>query len=425
MWDELDPRSLDSRDREQSDPRDAESMDPRDVFTRGLDLPHGLERERVHVHGHDYQLRGSEVRTLATIGAFRVVPVSDLTTNADGRRTCGTGPRPAPCGGADPRRGTSGSRERTPIVTLTDRGRELLESHRTREHEPAQAFHAGLLRSRELTHDAQCRAYLRRERLSCGVRIHRVVLDYELKREYQRFLQERNRDRSDSDGRPDRTREEIQDWAHEHDLPADEDGVQFPDVRIEYEWPDGRRDVEDVEVTTPHYRGAHAAAKARAGFPRYRAGGGRVGGRTGRGGGRPSDVRLAGELPERPGERRRAVNSWASRASSRLSCDRHALCGRVSRTVLHVRARLWPEDARLLPNLLSRGYAIREYAVITERAYHVHYKPLYRAIGEPNNRHRRPTTLARAIERLMLLDAVRDSDRTWLATERTSSDTLH
>jgi hypothetical protein len=53
-------------------------MDPRDVFTRGLDLPRGLERERVHVHGHDYQLRGSEVRTLATIGAFRVVPMSDL-----------------------------------------------------------------------------------------------------------------------------------------------------------------------------------------------------------------------------------------------------------------------------------------------------------------------------------------------------------
>ena len=78
MWDELDPRSLDSRDRDPSDPRDAESMDPRDVFTRGLDLPRGLERERVHVHGHDYQLRGSEVRTLATIGAFRVVPVSDL-----------------------------------------------------------------------------------------------------------------------------------------------------------------------------------------------------------------------------------------------------------------------------------------------------------------------------------------------------------
>lgn len=302
MWDELDPRSLDSRDRDPSDPRDAESMDPRDVFTRGLDLPRGLERERVHVHSHDYQLRGSEVRTLATIGAFRVVPVSDLHDergrsadlwhgDLDRLRTAGLIRVVAPLD----------REERMPIVTLTERGRELLESHRTRDQEPAQAFYAGLLRSRELTHDAHlCRAYLRSaERLRAeGARIGRVVLDYELKREYQRFLQERNRDRSDSDGRPDRTREEIQDWAHEHDLPMDEDGVQFPDVRIEYELPDGRRDVEDVEVTTPHYRGAHAAAKARAGFTRYRAGGGRVGGRTGRGGGRSSDVRLAEELLE-------------------------------------------------------------------------------------------------------------------------------
>lgn len=78
----------------------------------------------------------------------------------------------------------------------------------------------------------------------------------------------------------------------------DDDGVQFPDVRIECEWPDGRRDLEDVEVTTPHYRGAHAAAKARAGFTRYRAGGGRVGGRSGRGGGRSSDITLAEEFLE-------------------------------------------------------------------------------------------------------------------------------
>ena len=79
MFDSLDPRSHDSRERETHDPRD-ESLDPRDGFTRDLDLPRGLERERVHVHGHDedYQLRGSEVRALATIGAFRVVPADEL-----------------------------------------------------------------------------------------------------------------------------------------------------------------------------------------------------------------------------------------------------------------------------------------------------------------------------------------------------------
>src|SRR5437870_6201189 len=78
MWDDLDPRSVDTRDRDALDPRDADNLDARDVFAQGLDLPRGLERERVHVHDHDYELRGSEVRTLATIGAFRVVPLSDL-----------------------------------------------------------------------------------------------------------------------------------------------------------------------------------------------------------------------------------------------------------------------------------------------------------------------------------------------------------
>jgi hypothetical protein len=124
------------------------------------------------------------------------------------------------------------------------------------------------------------------------------VLDDQLKREYQAFLPEGNRDRPDSDGRPTRTPEEVHEWAATHDLPMLGDAVQFPDLRIEYEWPDGRRDVEDVEVMTPHYRGAHAAAKAGSGFTCYRGGGPRVGGRSGHGGrgGRPFDPDLADEF---------------------------------------------------------------------------------------------------------------------------------
>jgi hypothetical protein len=300
MWDSLDPRSVDSRDREPEDPRAADSVDPRDVFTRDLDLPRGLERERVHVHGHDYDLRGSEVRMLATIGAFRVVPVDDLR-DANGReadlrhgdlnrlRAAGLVRAVAPLD-----RG-----EGTTVVALTERGRDLLETHRTRDREPRQTFYAGHVKARELSHDAQLhRAYLRAaERLDKqGARIERVVLDYELKRDYQRFLQERNRDRSDSDGRPDRTREEIKEWAQEHDLPIVNDRVQFPDFRLEYEHPDGRRDVENVEVTTAHYRGAHASGKVAAGFTRFKGAAGRVGGSGRSGSSSPFDPRGAEEF---------------------------------------------------------------------------------------------------------------------------------
>lgn len=61
--------------------------------------------------------------------------------------------------------------------------------------------------------------------------------------------------------------------------------MQFPDVRIEYEV-DGREHTVDVEVMTPHYRGAHAAGKSNAGFSLYfsvnsrSGGGGRAGGRS-------------------------------------------------------------------------------------------------------------------------------------------------
>ena len=146
------------------------------------------------------------------------------------------------------------------MVTLTREGRDLLEPRRWERDGPErdrQAFHDGIQRPRELKHD--------------------------LKAEYQEFLQERNRDREDADGRPDRTIDEIREWAEEHHLPCDDQGhVMFPDARIEYEL-DGLDHTLDVEVMTVHYRGAHASSKARSGFSLSFSGrsGGRGGGRGG------------------------------------------------------------------------------------------------------------------------------------------------
>jgi hypothetical protein len=113
-----------------------------------------------------------------------------------------------------------GSRE--PAVALTKEGRSLLERHRDRGQDDRQTFWDGLKRERELEHDLQVyRACERQvERLAeRAARIERVVLDHELKREYQTWLHERDRDRPDYDGHPDRTDEEIRAWAVEHDLP--------------------------------------------------------------------------------------------------------------------------------------------------------------------------------------------------------------
>ncbi len=71
-------------------------------------------------------------------------------------------------------------------------------------------------------------------------------------------------------------------------------------------------------------------------------------------------------------------------------------------------------------SLVTRRVATR-YTAADGRAriFHVHGRALYAAIDEPHNRNRKPITLGRAIERLMLLDAVlaRPNFR-WLGTER-------
>jgi hypothetical protein len=53
------------------------------------------------------------------------------------------------------------------------------------------------------------------------------------------------------------------------------------------------------------------------------------------------------------------------------------------------------------------------------RVFHVHHKPLYAAVGEPENRNRKPIAIGRAIERMMLLDSVlAQREFLWLGTER-------
>jgi hypothetical protein len=268
------------RDRRDRDPdgRDRD-FDPRDVFLDGLELPRGLEREIVMDGDHRYELNGDDSRTLATVGAFRVVAERDLHDRRDEFGDAhDTDLRHLRDHGLARFVSLQG-RERA--VTLTERGHHVLETHRRDHHsERQQAFDAGVSRPRELSHDVQLyRAYLREaERLhEQGADIHRVVLEQELKREYQEWLQESNRGRPDSDGRPDRDAREIEGWARDHHLPYFDESVHFPDLRIDYEL-QGRDRHEDVEVVTEHYRGEHGASVARAGFTCYGRGSGRSGG---------------------------------------------------------------------------------------------------------------------------------------------------
>jgi hypothetical protein len=142
--------SRDRSDRTLSPSRDREppgrTFDARQTFTRDLHLPRGLDRELVRDRGHEYSLRGSETRTLATVGAFRVVSSRDLRDHDDGP--------------GDPRSGdlrhlrdqglietarVPGTREHA--VALTKEGRSLLEHNRDRDEGSRQTFWDGLKRA--------------------------------------------------------------------------------------------------------------------------------------------------------------------------------------------------------------------------------------------------------------------------------------
>jgi hypothetical protein len=69
--------------------------------------------------------------------------------------------------------------------------------------------------------------------------------------------------------------------------------VQFPDVRIEFEHPDGRRDHEDLELATGHYNSRQMAAKLASGFRMQHSTASRLRGGKGRRGGQPFDPHVA------------------------------------------------------------------------------------------------------------------------------------
>jgi hypothetical protein len=68
--------------------------------------------------------------------------------------------------------------------------------------------------------------------------------------------------------------------------------------------------------------------------------------------------------------------------------------------------------------LVSLRYAVRCRCVHNRAAiYHVRHQPLYRAVGVPHSRNRKPVPASRVVERLMLLDAViSHPDLDWLST---------
>lgn len=74
---------------------------------------------------------------------------------------------------------------------------------------------------------------------------------------------------------------------------------------------------------------------------------------------------------------------------------------------------------KFFDRLIERGYATASDCLHNRAAlYHVHHQALYRAIGQPQSRYRRPISARQAIDRLRLLDGViSNPELVWLATK--------
>jgi DNA-binding MarR family transcriptional regulator len=232
-----------------------------------------------------YRTNESELRTLATVGSFRIVPMRDLSA-VRGRAQDASNVRRLVQAGLLERQSLTIAGRSTPVVALTEEGLRALEaSHRDEHQDRRQEYHAGFVKPREANHDAQLHAVYEAEatRIEAeGGRAMRVVLDYEIKRDYQAYLNRKDRPEGET------LQDARETFAAAYRLPVVDGHLELPDLRIEYETADGRLDVRDLELVTEHYSRSQLAGKAKAGFTAYRTGS-RVAGGNARTGGTPYD----------------------------------------------------------------------------------------------------------------------------------------
>jgi hypothetical protein len=218
------------------------------------------DRSALYDRDRGYRLRDSEIRSLVDLGKFRVVAVEDLARfayhgvrsemNVDLRNLVRQGLI---------RKGIFRGPEDSPreLLTLTKRGHRLARTNRLVPND--QAIYSGFVKPREANHDADLYQLYNKELariMSEGGRNPRVILDFELKRKINRDIVRLGRD----------TRPEI---AQSHGLHVVRGRIPVPDVRIEYDKPDGQMARVDLELVTEHYRGRSLADKVKAGFALY------------------------------------------------------------------------------------------------------------------------------------------------------------
>jgi hypothetical protein len=231
---------------------------------RTLDVSRSEPRSRYRDRGRTYMLRASEIQTMADIGKFRALAAKDIEAFIYGgdktrmesdisnlRRQRLILERDIPQHENPPRR----------LIALTREGRHLLAATKTVQ--KGQVLYQGFSKPREADHDTDLYKLYQRglEKVSRdGGKNIRVILDAELKRILYRDLV-RSSEQGSGEGKSV--------IAERHGLRVVRDTIPVPDLRIEYETPEGEPARLDLELATKHYRFRNIARKVQAGFSIY------------------------------------------------------------------------------------------------------------------------------------------------------------
>jgi hypothetical protein len=240
------PRSTRFQAPESSDPRLPKSRDP--------------------IPERSYEVSQSQAKTMADVGTFRTIALSDLTHVRYGGNEKQALAEVNNLLRQKLLRRSISQPERAVYLTLTPEGHRFLLARNGQDTHENQVFYHGFVKTRETEHDAAIYQLYQKEAENItrsGGKVTRVVLDFELKKSLNRKLARLS-------SLPDEEQEERKsEVANEHGLTVVKGRIQIPDLRLEYEDQDHNPARVDLELATGHYRQASLAAKSSAGFKIY------------------------------------------------------------------------------------------------------------------------------------------------------------
>ena len=224
-------------------------------------------RQKYQARERTYNLRESEIHTLAEIGEFRAIRTKDLIEfRYDGdARQAERDIRNLKAQGLIQQKTLPGT-EKEPLLALSREAHQFLDRNHPESLVKDQALYHGFVKPREARHDAEVyRLYQKEaERITSegGTKL-RVVLDFELKKNLYRDLAKLK------DLPLEQQAEEKDRIAQEHGLKVVNGKIPLPDLRIEYETRDHEQARVDLELATQDYRERGIAEKSKAGFTIY------------------------------------------------------------------------------------------------------------------------------------------------------------